>query len=298
MDMHLNLCESYTCLQQVRLEETVRDSNKHYSLYTIKNDKTVVAVLMDVKLTSHKKFQHALGQVRSQFSSFELPSPFSLAAPWVLREDGENPPLCALLSEKGMQVVCFPYCLETTVQPVPVVDCLVLPELPLFTATCIPTVNQSLLVLILLLTDEDVHFYKNMNLLLLKDATRKSSLETHIQSLNEKMADELCEMKRKREDVERQIEDEKCKREDAERKREDAERQIEDEKRKREDVERQIEYVERKREDEKRKREDVERQIEDAERKREDVERKREDVERQIEDEERKRKRLEERKRK
>ena len=86
MHMHLNLCESYTCLQQVMLEETVWDSSKHYSLYTIKNDKTVVAVLMEVKLTSHKKFQHALGQVRSQFGSFELPSPFSLAAPWVIRE--------------------------------------------------------------------------------------------------------------------------------------------------------------------------------------------------------------------
>ena len=122
-----------------------------------------------------------------------------------------------------MQVVCFPYCLETTVQPVPVVDCLVLPELPLFTATCIPTVNQSLLALILLLTDEDVHFYKkgvNVNLLPLKDATRKS-LETHIQSLNEMMADELCEMEHM---VEDEIEDEERKRVDVERKREDEKR--------------------------------------------------------------------------
>ena len=273
MHMHLNLCESYTCLQQVRLEETVWDSSKHYSLYTIKNDKTVVAVLMDVKLTSHKKFQHALGHNSVLLSSL-LPSPLQLLGYYVkFGTDGENPPLCALLSEKGMQVVCFPYCLETTVQPVPVVDCLVLPELPLFTATCIPTVNQSLLVLILLLTDEDVHFYKNMNLLLLKDATRKS-LETHIQSLNEKMADELCEMKRKREDVERQIEDEERKREDVEHKREDAERKREDAERKREDAERKREYVERQIEDEERKRKRLE------ERKRKRLkERKREDVE-------------------
>ena len=40
-------------------------SRSDYSIYTLKSDQTVVvAVLIEAKLTTHSKFEHALGQVR------------------------------------------------------------------------------------------------------------------------------------------------------------------------------------------------------------------------------------------
>ena len=107
MPMHLNLCKSYTYPQQLHHEETVKGSCStsdqspshtsrsvsgssiaNYSIYTIRKGEAVVAVLMAAKLTYNKKFQHALGQVRSQFSSLGRAyiAPFSLAAPWVLHQ--------------------------------------------------------------------------------------------------------------------------------------------------------------------------------------------------------------------
>ena len=39
-------------------------SRADYTVYTMKKGGNVVAVLMEAKLTSHSKYQHALGQVR------------------------------------------------------------------------------------------------------------------------------------------------------------------------------------------------------------------------------------------
>lgn len=129
-----------------------------------------------------------------------LPSPLQLLGYYVkFATDGENPPLCAVLLEKGVQLMCFPYShraeTEGTGVPVaeggevpvggvqfapqrvvPVVDCLVLPELLLFytaqtQSTSFPTVNRHLL----LTTNQEVHLYKDSSgyrkVVLLKYAT-------------------------------------------------------------------------------------------------------------------------------
>jgi hypothetical protein len=119
--------------------------------------------------------------------------------------DGKKPPLCAVMSEKGMQFVCFPYCTETE-KTVASVDCLVLPELPLFftmnpmnnmtTTIDFPGVNWYLLALILLWTNNDdmVHLYRGKwgkkEQIVLPGATKKAALETHIQSRSEQMLEE------------------------------------------------------------------------------------------------------------
>ena len=59
------------------------NSRVDYSVYVIKKDSGVVAVLIEAKLTSHKNFQHGLAQVRpnSILRVGEGSAPFSLAAP-------------------------------------------------------------------------------------------------------------------------------------------------------------------------------------------------------------------------
>ena len=77
------------------------------------------------------------------------------------------------MSEKTMQLVCFPYMYKTQAAEDEVVDCLVLPELLFFldvflnvnlteTITLPPVkINRYLLVLILLWTKQDVHLYSD-----------------------------------------------------------------------------------------------------------------------------------------
>ena len=72
-----------------------------------------------------------------------------------IETDDSRPPLCAVLSEKSMQLVYIPYKKGTECQ---LVDCLVLPELPLvFLAEdkIHPSVNLNLLALILLWTNKN-----------------------------------------------------------------------------------------------------------------------------------------------
>jgi hypothetical protein len=50
---------------QVAAYASVSENSKaDYSVYVIKKNSAVVAVLMEAKLTSNKKFPHALAQVR------------------------------------------------------------------------------------------------------------------------------------------------------------------------------------------------------------------------------------------
>lgn len=70
-----------------------------YSVYTIKDiASAVLAVLIEAKLTTHQKFEHALGpgafqffglgvaSIRTAITAAQLPPPFSLAAPWLLHQ--------------------------------------------------------------------------------------------------------------------------------------------------------------------------------------------------------------------
>ena len=61
------------------------NSKVDYSVYVIKQESAIVAVLMETQLTSHKNFHHALAQVCPNSSVWvgEGSAPFSLAAPWL-----------------------------------------------------------------------------------------------------------------------------------------------------------------------------------------------------------------------
>ena len=116
--------------------------------------------------------------------------------------DQTIPPLCAVLSEK-----CFPYTHTHDRGVVEVVDCLVLPELPLFldviVAETIPTaiINRYLLVLMLLWTKQDACLYRDRigvrDRIGLPGATKKSAVRDHIQSMKERMEAELREVEEK-----------------------------------------------------------------------------------------------------
>ena len=97
----------------------------------------VVAVLMEAKLTSHKNFNYALGQVCSNscdWRGVSFPSPLQLLGYYVkFASDEGDPPLCAVVSEQSMQFLCFPY--TQSEAPHPVVDCVVCPKIPLFHGT-------------------------------------------------------------------------------------------------------------------------------------------------------------------
>jgi hypothetical protein len=108
------------------------------------------------------------------------------------------------------------------------VDCLVLPELPLFftmnpmnnmtTTIDFPGVNWYLLALILLWTNNDdmVHLYRGKwgkkEQIVLPGATKKAALETHIQSAKEAAERREEEEKTKRVAAERTAEEERTKR--------------------------------------------------------------------------------------
>ena len=61
------------------------NSKVDYSVYVIKQESAIVAVLMETQLTSHKNFHHALAQVCPNSSVWvgEGSAPFSLGAPWL-----------------------------------------------------------------------------------------------------------------------------------------------------------------------------------------------------------------------
>jgi hypothetical protein len=175
------------------------------SIYTLKSDQTVVvAVLIEAKMTTHSKFEHALGQVRFQSFCFRHSirvslvklhsSPLQLLGYYIkFSTDNKNPPLCAVISERGVQIVLFPYSyVEGVSVPIPAVDALVLPELPLLD-DYFP--NRFLLGLFLLLCGDQHNSYGGINIanISLTGATKKSALRNHIYSVKEMIAVELEE---------------------------------------------------------------------------------------------------------
>ena len=103
-----------------------------------------------------------------------LSSPLQLLGYYIkFSTDGAKPPLCAVISERGVQLMCFPYCTTSESvserrtfapsklckDPVPAVDALVLPELPLLDES-IGYPNQHLLGLILVLcANQHINLY-------------------------------------------------------------------------------------------------------------------------------------------
>ena len=164
----------------------------------MKKGGNVVAVLMEAKLTSHSKSQHALGQVRRNSVGWIGEGPV-LGYYIKFGTAGLKPPLCAVVSERHVQFVCFPYKLDTvSEQRIAVVDCLVLPEIPLFFNTNInnitsPSVNHYMLGLMLLLSNSDDNGLYNSQkpLVALENATKKSSVRDHIQSVTEQILEQL-----------------------------------------------------------------------------------------------------------
>ena len=155
--------------------------------------------------------------------------------------DQTIPPLCAVLSEK-----CFPYTHTHDRGVVEVVDCLVLPELPLFldviVAETIPTaiINRYLLVLMLLWTKQDACLYRDRigvrDRIGLPGATKKSAVRDHIQSMKERMEAELREVEEKL----REVQEGRSK---AERGRKEAERGRKEEEKRLREVEEELETL-------------------------------------------------------
>ena len=130
--------------------------------------------------------------------------------------DHTIPPLCAVLSERGIQLVCFPYIEKDGINEV--IDCLVLPELPLFlnVSMDVPTfttvmVNRYLLVLLMLWTKQDARLYHDSlgprERIVLEGAIKKSAVQDHIQSHKEKVEAQLKEEVEKRRKAEQQVEE-------------------------------------------------------------------------------------------
>jgi hypothetical protein len=149
-------------------------------------------------MTTHSQGDHALGQFLGYYIKFST--------------DGAQPPLCAVLSERGVQLVCFPYWTTSeawsrrmTLAPsnlskdpvVPAVDALVLPELPLLEESS-GYPNRHLLSLILVLCAQQhsqLYGSTDMDVIVLPCATKKAALKAHIQSHREKLEAELHETK-------------------------------------------------------------------------------------------------------
>ena len=96
-------------------------------------------------------------------------APFSFAGHWLKFEtDQKVPPLCAVLSEQSMQLVCFPFADDWGDHAI---DCLVLPPIPLFLKVNVAdstnvefvAVNRYLLALILLWTKQNA-FFRYLNI--------------------------------------------------------------------------------------------------------------------------------------
>ena len=121
-----------------------------------------------------------------------------------------------------MQLVCFPYIeIGGTIE---VIDCLVLPELPLFVKADVQTfttvmVNRYLLVLLMLWTKQDARIYhdslgmrKRIELI---GAIKKAAVQKHVQSQREIMegllkerqeaVEKRKEMEQKRKEAEQQM---------------------------------------------------------------------------------------------
>ena len=147
----------------------------------------------------------------------KLPSHLQVLGYFVKFGTDENtPPLCAVVSEKNMQLVCFPYAASGSA----VVDCLVLPELPFFlnvtvTGTSpVPTImiNRYLLALILLWTKHEGPMYSRGGLwqrqrLHLTGGTKKKALQKHIQSMAELAEEEKRVLQDKVRSLEETVED-------------------------------------------------------------------------------------------
>ena len=175
-----------------------------------------MAVLLEAKLTTHKTFHHALGQVCSTSSHWgggELPSPLQLLGYYVkFASDEGDPPLCALVSERMVQLLYFPYILP---EGTPVVDCVVFPELPLFLEmeTAVPTsVNTYLLALLLLLCSTSpnniIPFHKKQKIKLTA-GTKKVTIKAHINTATEQLQEQL-------EEARQQVQQEQAKRQQLE----------------------------------------------------------------------------------
>ena len=107
--------------------KTSQDSNVDYRVIAL----TIWRPGEHADCTARYHHFHILWYVPFQVVG-EGSSPFQLLGYYVkFSTDSKRPPLCAVLSETGMQIVCFPYVTDTQAS-VAAVDCLVLPELPLF----------------------------------------------------------------------------------------------------------------------------------------------------------------------
>ena len=125
--------------------------------------------------------------------------------------DEGDPPLCAIVSEKTVQLLVFPYSAADTApgaRPVPVVDCVVLPELPLFLETETgPTVNSYLLALLLLLctnAPNNITPLHKKPKIMLRDSTKKVTIRGHIRTVTEEILEKWDEVQSKNETFERE----------------------------------------------------------------------------------------------
>ena len=122
--------------------------------------------------------------------------------------DQLNPPLCAVVSEKDVQLLCFPY---TTDEQLLAVDCICLPQMPLFLDAALGAskalhINEYLLALILLLCGEEsystIYPFAPMKL---AGAVPKGNVKEHICSYEEKAAEALTQALQREEESQREI---------------------------------------------------------------------------------------------
>ena len=112
--------------------------------------------------------------------------------------DEGDPPLCAIVSEKTVQLLVFPYSAADTApgaRPVPVVDCVVLPELPLLLA---------LLLLLCTNAPNNITPLHKKPKIMLRDSTKKVTIRGHIRTVTEEILEKWGEVQSKNEKFERE----------------------------------------------------------------------------------------------
>ena len=127
-----------------------------------------------------------------------LTSLLTTTGPWLLCQIcNTRKSLCAVLSEKGMHLILFPFIKDGDEE---VLDCLVFPEFPLFlnvqgltnrsTTYQSILINHFLLLLLLVWTKEGVNFYRdglfNRERINLPNGTKKSAIKPFILTAEEK----------------------------------------------------------------------------------------------------------------
>jgi hypothetical protein len=124
-------------------ESITQSSRADYTCYTLRNEEDyIVAIIIETKLRSHKKYKYAVAQVIGYYLS--------------LMSEQKAPPLVFVLSDRDIQLVMFPF--RDTTENVSLINAVRFIEVPLWSSEHPTNFNMSafgILYLVLRIAIED-----------------------------------------------------------------------------------------------------------------------------------------------